>query len=88
MSDENAFGNINENSIENKRRYCELNDYELVVHTDTNSYGRPKAWSKLLAIKKYLKHYDYVFYMDLDTVIMNPHIKVCCNCCNFDSWSG
>ena len=38
--------------------------------------SRPVAWSKLLAIRHYLHEFDWVFYMDSDTYIMNPDIRI------------
>lgn len=32
---------------------------------------RPVAWSKLSAAEHYLSDYDYVFYIDMDIVIMD-----------------
>jgi hypothetical protein len=42
----------------------------------TSSTKRPPAWSKLLAILKQLQSglFDYVLYIDMDMVIMNPHV--------------
>ncbi len=34
--------------------------------------SRPSAWSKLLALKALLPRYDWLAYLDADTVIMDP----------------
>jgi hypothetical protein len=37
---------------------------------------RPTSWSKLLAMRKYLPQYDFLFYVDVDTIITNVDVKL------------
>src|SRR5947207_15346542 len=60
-------GNI---SVFNKRTYCDLHGYELIVERGTLDAARPAHWSKLLAIKKYLPDYDWIFWSDHDSLVM------------------
>lgn len=34
------------------------------------------SWSKLLVMCKYLFDYDFMFYVDVDTIIMNSEKKL------------
>jgi hypothetical protein len=56
--------------VKNRKAYCDKHGYTLVTGNDAIDPSRPAAWSKLLAIEKYLPQFDYVFYIDMDVVIM------------------
>jgi hypothetical protein len=70
--------------IQNKEKYAKLHGYHLLNGNPEIDRSRPVAWSKILAVKRYLDHppassggpYDYLFYIDMDAVIMNPEIKL------------
>ena len=64
--------------LQNKQKYCDRHGYTLILANDMLDYRRPVAWSKLLAVEKHLasNKYDYVFYIDMDAIIMNAHYKV------------
>ena len=59
-------------STANKQAYADLHGYDLIVDEDIVDKSRPASWSKLLAMRKYLPNYDFVLYIDIDTIIMNP----------------
>lgn len=67
----------------NRERYCEMHGYDLIRVSNAETtwesgYERSPAWKKLTAIKEHLvsKKYDYVLYVDMDMVIMNPNIRL------------
>ena len=37
---------------------------------------RPPSWSKILAAKHYLKDHDWVMWLDADTIVTNPEIRL------------
>jgi galactosyl transferase GMA12/MNN10 family len=45
-----------------------------VTHCCTDE--RPASWSKILAVKHYLKDVDWVMWLDADTIITNPDIRL------------
>jgi len=59
-----------------KRRYAKKHGYNFVLETSSLDPSRPPAWSKILLVEKLLPHYDWVFWVDADTVIMNDKIKL------------
>ena len=63
-------------STANKQAYADLHGYDLIVDEDIVDRNRPTSWSKLLAMRKYLPEYDFLFYVDIDTIIMNPEQKL------------
>ena len=56
-------------STANKQAYADLHGYDLIVDEDIVDKSRPASWSKLLAMRKYLPNYDFVLYIDIDTII-------------------
>ena len=63
-------------SAANKRRYAELHGYDLIVATEVADRTRPAAWSKILEVRKYLPAYDWLMFIDVDTLIMNPNVRL------------
>ena len=52
--------------------YCERHGYELHVVTESMDPSRPFAWTKVRALQKYLPLHDWVWWVDVDTLIINP----------------
>ena len=63
-------------STANKQAYADIHGYDLIVDEDIVDRSRPTSWSKLLAMRKYLPEYDFLFYMDIDTIVMNPEKRL------------
>jgi len=59
------------------KKYTEIHNYGF--HDDDNLYDKKRspAWSKILLLSKYMKtEYDYVIWIDADTIIMSPNVKI------------
>lgn len=63
-------------SAPNKRRYAERHGYAYVEERGSLDASRPPAWSKVLALLRHLPAYDWVFWSDVDSLIMNPAIPL------------
>ncbi|KAJ5070998.1 alpha-16-mannosyltransferase mnn11-related [Anaeramoeba ignava] len=65
-----SFGEI---AQDNFKKYCDLHGYSLHVHTKRTAEGRSLPWEKLTAIKEAMieGNYDYIFWMDADSLFMN-----------------
>jgi hypothetical protein len=65
---------------ENKRNYALRNGYSFVGRSaefSIQEYKRRKTvWGKFDAIEKVLPHYDWIFWLDMDTVIMNYNVTI------------
>jgi len=62
-------------------KYCEKYGYDFREDEDVHDKTRPPAWSKILLLLKCLNEgkenkYDYVVWIDADTLIMNPEKKL------------
>ena len=60
--------------LDNRYAYAKLHGYDVINANSVIDSSRPVAWSKLLAVKEYLPKYDYIMYIDMDAVIMEPSI--------------
>lgn len=65
-----------EEILQNRKIYCAKHNYTLVNGHSLVDPSRPVAWSKILAVKHFLSSFDYVFYIDMDIVIMNMEISL------------
>lgn len=58
-----------------KARYCQRHGYQFIEH----SFGpldRTAHWGRVHAIREHLPKFDYVLYLDTDTIITNPSITI------------
>ncbi|GLC57864.1 hypothetical protein PLESTB_001282600 [Pleodorina starrii] len=55
----------------NKRLYAELHGYSYIDASDLLDYSRPASWSKIPAVLSVFDQYDWIFWLDADTLITN-----------------
>ncbi|KAG1362547.1 putative alpha-1,2-galactosyltransferase [Cocos nucifera] len=60
----------------NKRAYAERMGYDFIDARRLVDPSRPPNWSKILAVRSHLHHYDWLFWNDADTVVTNPDISL------------
>ncbi|XP_008794285.2 probable alpha-1,6-mannosyltransferase MNN10 [Phoenix dactylifera] len=60
----------------NKRAYAERMGYDFIDARRLVDPSRPPNWSKILAIRSHLRHYDWLFWNDADTLVTNPDISL------------
>lgn len=59
-----------------KKKYCKLKKFDFIEFkfTNINPYGA--TWGRIFGIEKHLKDYDWIFYLDTDTVITNFNFEL------------
>lgn len=60
----------------NKRSYAERHGYDFIDESDIVDKTRPPSWSKILAVRKNLPKYDWIFWNDADSLVTNPNINL------------
>jgi len=60
----------------NKLQYCQKHGYEFLCHRNYEGYKRPISWYKILSIMDLITEYDWVFWTDADSFIVNMDIKL------------
>ena len=60
--------------LKSKEMYCEAHCYENIV--GGMSTGRPASWEKIPLVLAILHKFDWVFFTDGDTMIMNQSVKL------------
>lgn len=56
--------------------YCERHGYTYICHRELLDYRLIPTWNKLLAVKKHLSDFDWVFWLDADALIVNPKHRI------------
>lgn len=70
------YKHIGQYSDTNKTQYANKNGYDLFLYHESLDNTRPGAWSKILAIQNHLKDYEWIYWSDADSLIMNMQIKL------------
>lgn len=66
-----------EPGLESKRMYAEKHGYDFLCGgEDVWDRTRPIPWSKFNFIRKYIDSYDYLFWSDADTIIVNMNVRI------------
>ncbi|WVZ62863.1 hypothetical protein U9M48_012557 [Paspalum notatum var. saurae] len=72
-----SFRGVLAASARNKRAYAAAHGYGLVsLPASAVDPGRPPSWSKVLALRAQLRHHDWLFWNDADTLVTNPEISL------------
>jgi hypothetical protein len=61
-----------ERLLQNKREYAERHGYDMYVIDNDLAKPRHKYLGSLIGVLSVLRHYDWVFKVDMDTLIMDP----------------
>jgi len=72
------YKSLAELSIPNKMAYAAKYNYEFIYFDDVIDKSRPPQWGMVKAVEKLLltNKYDWVWWIDLDSLIMNFDIKL------------
>jgi hypothetical protein len=70
------FSKIAAISTPNKRAYAERYGYDFRLETELLDKGRAPSWNKILYLARYLPRYDWIFWTDADSLIMNPALSL------------
>jgi len=67
-----AFKEAVKYGVRSKVLYCQKHGYDFIQDDSLTDHSRHLAWSKIPVILNYLTKYDYLVWVDADTLIMNP----------------
>lgn len=63
-------------SIKNKQDYALKHNYDFIFYSNSLGTKRPPQWSKILAVKENLNKYKWIWWIDIDSLIMNFETKL------------
>lgn len=75
LADDN-FAQVREVSEPNKRAYAEKHGYPFIHETELLDPSRNASWNKIPYVLKYLPDFDWVFWTDADSLVMNPDVRL------------
>ena len=71
------YKSLAELTVANKKEYCLKHGYEFIEHVQEEvAPGKHIAFNKFAASWLHLRNFDWIFYNDLDSLIMNQNIKL------------
>jgi glycosyltransferase involved in cell wall biosynthesis len=62
-------------SFPNKEKYCLKHGYDFLSYTERAS-DRPPSWDKIKYLRKHIDNYDWIFWTDSDSVIVNDKVRL------------
>jgi hypothetical protein len=62
-------------SVINKS-YCDKYRYEYIQYNHSLDTTRPIPWSKIIAIKKHIEDFDWIYWIDADAIFFNHDLKI------------
>ncbi len=71
-----SFADIGAISSPNKQRYADRRGYDFLCVDYVRDSNRSASWNKILWLEKLLPEYDWVFWTDADSLIMNGEIRL------------
>lgn len=74
--DGQVFGEMERLAAPGKQRYCTKYNFDYVVFDSKMDSTRRAPWSKIRAVQKVLKDYDWVVWHDTDTVLWNDLVGI------------
>jgi hypothetical protein len=63
-------------SFDINKAYCEKHGYTYIQYNDVIDSSRPPSWSKILAIKDQMSHFDWIMWIDADAIFFNHDIRI------------
>lgn len=71
-----GYKQIGQYSDWNKKAYARKHGYDIYLHHELLDLSRPPAWSKIPAIEMHLHDYEWIYWSDADSLIMNDEIRL------------
>jgi hypothetical protein len=70
-------GRMEAESILNKRLWACKHGYDLIVEGERSlpAQGMKKVWGKVSALQRHIADYEYLLWVDIDSVLLNPDIS-------------
>ena len=70
------YSDLAKMSIKNKIEYVNKHNYDFIYFDDVIDKTRPPQWSKVKAVETILKDYEWVWWIDIDALIMEFDIML------------
>lgn len=59
-----------------KVRYCKWHGFDFIAYDAPLDHQRAAPWSKIIALQNHLDEYDWLFWTDVDSLILNERISL------------
>lgn len=63
-------------SVPNKQQYAKQHGYDYLLSHEAIDPSRPASWNKLRLMQEHIADYDWLWWNDTDTLIMNMDVRL------------
>eukprot|EP00667_Euglena_gracilis_P006516 EG_transcript_6574 len=63
-------------AVHSKRCYAALHGYSFILDTSPRTHKRMPHWNRVLVLQRYLPQFDWILYLDIDTMMVNASITL------------
>lgn len=71
-----SFRDIAKITTQSFKDYCDINSYDFIIKDSNFTPGRTIGWTKFEIFLENLNKYDWIFYLEADSMIMNETIRL------------
>ena len=71
-----SFDELAKTTIPTYKEYCEKHGYDFYCKTQNFTEGRTVGWSKFEIFLENMDKYDWMFYVECDSMLMNQTIRL------------
>jgi hypothetical protein len=71
-----GYSHLAEHSESNFKNYCDKHNIDFICYDDVIDKTRPPHWSKIDAVLMNIEKYDWVWWLDIDSLIMDSEFDV------------
>jgi FkbM family methyltransferase len=71
-----GYSNLAEYSKSNFKNYCDKHNIDFICYDDVIDKTRPPHWSKIDAVLTNIEKYDWIWWLDIDSLIMDSEFDV------------
>lgn len=70
------YSDLGKIAIPNRAEYAKKHGYDCIYFTETIDKTRPPQWSKIKAVEYFLNEYEWVWWLDIDALVIDTNKKL------------
>lgn len=71
-----TYGEIASITMPSFQEYCKIHNYDFYVKTEGFDKSKSMGWPKFVIFLEKMKDYDWIFYVECDSLLMNQTIRL------------
>lgn len=70
------YKNLSQITFKNNKEYADKYGYDFISYDSNFDNSKTAYWQKYIALKRHIKNYEWVIFLDADCIIMNHNIEL------------